>query len=417
MTFFSTLSPGRRLLSGLVLAGLLWLLPITGQAEDVSSTSLVTASQGFDLNSLFDGNRYTGSRGRDHATITLAHPEGLTGAYLNFDWEYHSFTVTETATGESHILGLEHYLHTYVDLQAVFGHPVQEVRFGFHSGAVPLLEISLFTSGPLPDWVQRWQPPADGSADLLLLSAHSDDEQLFFAGMLPYYAGELGYRVQVAYLTNHRNISHQRCHEALDGLWAVGVRQYPIFGDFGDYYSTRLNDAINSYTYQGVSQETLLDYAVTLLRRFRPLVAVSHDLQGEYGHGAHMLCAQLLTQAAEISHDENTFPDSAGKYGCWETPKIYLHLYENNPILLDYDRPLERFGGMTAFQVSKTLGFPCHVSQVPDFQWYYYGAQKATDISKYSPCQFGLWFSSVGADVEKHDLFEHISPDFREKIQ
>jgi LmbE family N-acetylglucosaminyl deacetylase len=45
----------------------------------------------------------------------------------------------------------------------------------------------------------------EGGADLVLFSAHGDDEHLFFAGLLPTYAEERGYRVQVVYLTDHRN--------------------------------------------------------------------------------------------------------------------------------------------------------------------------------------------------------------------
>ena len=37
-------------------------------------------------------------------------------------------------------------------------------------------------------------------ADMLLLPTHADDEHLWFGGTMPYYAGELGYKVQVGLL-------------------------------------------------------------------------------------------------------------------------------------------------------------------------------------------------------------------------
>ena len=96
------------------------------------------------------------------------------------------------------------------------------------------------------------------------------------------------------------------------------------------------------------------------------------------------------------------------KHSVLGVPKAYLHLYQENPIVMDWDQPLESFGGMTAFRVTKELGFACHVSQYYDFAWYISGAYKATDISQFSPCEYGLYRSTVGPDVAKNDLFENV---------
>ena len=392
---------------------ILFLLPLHAKADTESTADYVTGSQGFSrLSALFDGDTKHGPRGQDHASITFALPKNYRYAYLIFDTEYDPFTVTNEETGEYISAGDECFLHTLVDLDALFDTRPQTVTFRFDNGPVPLLELTLLEDGPLPSWVQQWLPPVENGADLVLFSTHADDEQLFFAGLLPYYAGQLNYRVQVVYLTNHRNLSEDpniRCHEALDGLWAVGVRHYPVFGSFGDYYSRREEDAINQYAMAGVSQETLLDFVVTQLRRFRPLVAVGHDLKGEYGHGAHCLYADLLTQAIDAAADDSQFEASAAQYGPWQTPKLYLHLYEENQITLDWDQPLSAFDGLTAFQVTKQLGFPAHASQQWGFAWYMSGIDRAADIPKYSPCNYGLWRSTVGPDVEKKDFFESLT--------
>ena len=270
----------------------------------------------------------------------------------------------------------------------------------------------MFTQGQVPQWVQQWQSPVENGADLVLFSTHADDEQLFFAGVLPYYAGERGDRVQVVYMTNHRNLPKEgylRGHEALDGLWAVGVRNYPVFGEFADYFCKGKQGAIEVYRYMGVEPEEILGYVVEQLRRFKPLVAVGHDLNGEYGHGAHMLYADLLTQAVELATNPESYPESAQNYGTWDTPKVYLHLYEENQITMDWDRPLEHFGGMTAFEVTKNKGFPCHVSQAQDFAWYMSGIDRAADIQKYSPCLYGLYRTTVGPDQEQNDFFENLT--------
>ena len=125
-----------------------------------------------------------------------------------------------------------------------------------------------------------------------------------------------------------------------------------------------------------------------------------------------MLYADLLTQALEAAADESQFPESARRYGVWDTPKTYLHLYEENPIVMDWDRPLSRFDGMSAYQVTKQLGFPCHASQTDQYYWYFnwnLGTEDhATDIQRYSPCLYGLYRSTVGEDVEKNDFFENL---------
>lgn len=404
-------------LKKLFLAALLLLcLPLTVHAQaarDISGPELVTESSGIpSVSALFDGDRVSGRKTGDGACLTLQSPEGFGSAYLIFDREYGAFTVTDEDTGETQTVGQEGFLHTFLDLEALFGHAPQGLTLRFENGPAALLELTLFTPGEVPDWVQRWAAPVENGADLVLFSTHADDEQLFFAGVLPYYAGERGDRVQVVYMTNHRNITkdgHLRCHEALDGLWAVGVRNYPVFGGFADYYCKSLKDAVALYSYMGVEQEELLGYVVEQLRRFKPLVAVGHDLNGEYGHGGHMLYADLLTQAVELATNPECFPESAQAYGTWDTPKVYLHLYEENQITMDWDKPLEHFGGMTAFEVTKTMGFPCHKSQTQDFAWYMSGMDRAADIPKYSPCLYGLYRTTVGPDRARNDFFENLT--------
>ena len=95
--------------------------------------------------------------------------------------------------------------------------------------------------------------------------------------------------------------------------------------------------------------------------------------------------------------------------------KLYLHLYEENPVTLDLDTPLDSLGGRTPFQVTQD-GFACHKSQ--HWTWFYkwiYGAKdrpitRAADIRSYSPCRYGLYYTAVGPDEVGGDLFEHIEP-------
>ncbi len=199
----------------------------------------------------------------------------------------------------------------------------------------------------------------------------------------------------------------------LDGLWATGVRNYPVFGPFEDFRIDSKEKTYQRYeTEFGRTREELLGFVVEQLRRFRPQVVVGHDLEGEYGHGMHRVYAELLTQALPLSGDPAAYPEQT--YSPWDVPKAYLHLYQENPLVMDYDTPLEAFDGMTAFQVSQELGFPCHKSQLKykSFRHWLYGEDgsitKATQIEEYNPCRFGLYRSLVGPDTAKNDFMENI---------
>ena len=391
---------------------LLLLAPAAG-GEDVSGEECVRSANGIpELSMLFDMDMETSQQCGENAVVRLYREEGIAGLYLVFDREYDS--VTLELSGRELVVSTEGMLHDYLDVAELFETLPQEMTLTFSSGPAELGELRVFSPGEIPDWVQRWRRIPEGKADLLLLSAHGDDEQLFFAGLLPWYAGEKGYRVQVVYLTDHRNMTSCRVHEMLDGLWAVGVRDYPVFGSFDDYYTFDLADAYRYYEAAGHPRRELLAFVTEQLRRYRPLVAVTHDPMGEYGHGMHQMAADLLMEAVKISSEPDDFPEQDEKYGCWLVPKTYLHLYGEGEIVMDWDIPMEHFGGMTAYQVTKSSGFPSHVSQQKDFAWYFRGADRAAEVEKYSPCRYGLYQTAVGEDMGKGDFFEHLE-DYRKE--
>ena len=73
-------------------------------------------------------------------------------------------------------------------------------------------------------------------------------------------------------------------------------------------------------------------------------------------------------------------------------------------------KPRAANASLTAYQVTKQRGFAAHASQQWGFAWYMSGIDRAADIPKFSPCQYGLWSSIVGTDVEKNDFFECLIP-------
>ena len=388
----------------------------TARAEEpVMATKLTGkdffhASTGFPgVECLYDGIGHWGLVTSKTATLTFQAEEGIASLYIRFGRYYGTFQLIDADTGDTHDW-TQKYPNEYIDVKTLFGYTPTTLTISFQNGAATLYEIEGYTEGILPDHVQVWEEPMEGEVDLILFSTHCDDEQLFFAGVLPYYAGERNFKVQVVYLTSHlKSNGTTRMQEALDGLWTAGVRNYPIWGEYYDYPVDNLGDAYRYFNAYGWPEEEMLGFVVEQLRKFKPTVAVGHDLNGEYGHGQHMVWADLLAKAVEVSGDESQYPDSAEAYGAWDVPKTYLHLYKENPIVMDWDQPLDAFDGMTAWQVSMEA-YRCHRSQIETLEeadWYFADNETAASIVLYSPREYGLYRTTVGLDVAKDDFFEN----------
>lgn len=354
---------------------------------DVQQMS-IQVSDGQNIKGLQDKNHRTRLSFKEGTVFTVEYAEEVTGLYIIWDKLPGKWSLK--ADGEEYIYGQQDFLHEYIALEQ--GASVLEVTV---PSDMEICEFHAFENGEIPEWVQVWQEPLE-EADMLLLPTHADDEILFFGPIIPTYV-EQGYQLQVAYLTNHWK-SHVRPHELLNGLWLSGIRAYPIIGPFEDIYSSNLKHAKTLY-----DNEEVLGYLVEMIRRFKPKVIIGHDINGEYGHGVHCLNTYMLQQALEISNEESAYPESAGKYGVWDVPKTYLHLYKENTIEFEWDTPLAGFDGLTAFEVA-VEAFECHQSQKD-----YFEVTKKKNV--YGCTQFGLYRSLVGADTGQPDLFENIDWD------
>ena len=384
-------------------------------AENISGQKYMTQCTGFpSYGYFFDKVLTSGGNSDGNGSFTVAYEGGVGSIYIIFQKVFGDYTVTDNDTGTTVTVGEGQFLHDFLDMWELFGRYPTSVTVDLSGKTAYVNEVSFYTPGQVPSSVQQWKLPKDGETDLILFPTHGDDEQLFFAGILPYYAGELGYQVQVVYFTDHLNNSKVRMHEMLNGLWTVGVTTYPVFGHYEDF---RIDDKAATYnklqTY-GHSKDDMLRFVVEQLRRFKPKVIIGHDFAGEYGHGQHIIYAELVAESLTLANDPEFAPELVEQYGLWDVPKAYFHLYKENEILLDWDQPLESFNGMTAFQVTQKLGFLCHESQ----QWTWFptwingenrNITKASQIKSYSPCRYGLYHSTVGLDVEKNDFFENIT--------
>lgn len=385
------------ILTIIVLSISIMVLPVSAQADtytadntakELTATNKISISDGTGSAKLSDSNRTTKLTLKKDTVINVSNVEEMSCVYIIWDkpvgeWELKTPTNTLTC-------GKNDYIHEYISL------PVGTKEFSItipQDGTI-ICDIYTFATGKMPDWVQIWTPPYT-QADLLVMPTHGDDEFIFFGGTIPYYAVGRNLRVQVAYMTNHWGEPY-RPHEMLNSLWVSGLKNYPVMGRFPDIYSTSLEHAKKVYNYKDV-----VGYNVELIRRFKPKVIVGHDLNGEYGHGGHMINAHALADAVTISEDAAQYPESAQKYGVWDVPKTYLHLYEKNNIRMNWDEPIKGFGGKSSFEMA-VEAFACHKSQQ---KWY--SVRKTTGV--YDCQSFGLYRSLVGEDTAKNDFFENIS--------
>lgn len=376
------------------------------EAADLTSTMNITLSGGQGKGHITDGSIYTYTVFHAGETITLSSEEKIGGVYIM--WNKIPGEWTYSIGGKNYTGGKKGFLHEYIPLETASG----EVVITIPEGGAQITDIYAFSEGTLPDWVQVWDTPCE-EADIMLMPTHADDEQLFFAGILPYYSIERKLNVQVVYLTNHWDAT-TRPHEQLNGLWTVGIRNYPVIAEFPDDVRSVGDDLFDydsliALARRVYNEDEWVKFQVEMFRRFKPQVVIDHDINGEYMHGAHILNTDAVMEAVKLSNDPSYDSESADKYGLWDVPKLYLHMYKENPIVMDWDTPYESMGGRTPFEMTK-LGYACHYSQQ---HWWFTGwlnMDKATDITRYSPCDYGLYRSTVGEDIAKNDFMENITP-------
>ena len=162
------------------------VLPFTGEAtlispapaeatpaQDISSQKLLTASGGFPRNPpFFDGRWKQGKASQENAWFTLESEDGIGSLYLIFMKRENPYVIINNDTGESHTVGENLFIHDFVDLVALFGAAPSSVTVKFGAEPVYLNEVMVFTPGEVPDNVQKWEAPAEGKTDLLIMSAH-----------------------------------------------------------------------------------------------------------------------------------------------------------------------------------------------------------------------------------------------------
>lgn len=378
----------------LIIVVLLLLLPATAYAENAQEITdgyeIAFTLSDEDISALEDG------KVQSHVSLPQGEKikircENTTTIMLKwYETTDYKITFYDNNNAEKRFVSYDNrILNQYLELDGAVSLSIELPNGG------KLSDIIFYSEGEEESDTQIWKAPYK-KTDVLVISAHPDDEYLFMGGTIPYYGLERGLHVTAVWMTHQRRL---RQDEALAALWAMGVDHYPEFVGFEDRHSKTYKQGARVW-----GEEATLEKVVELYRKYKPEVVVTHDLKGEYGHGAHRVTAAMALKAARTAADKTQFPDSADKYGIWQIKKLYLHLYKENKIVMDWNQPLEAFEGKTALDMAK-IGFSYHKSQ----HKYYFSV---SDTSRNSCAKFGLAFTTVGYDKEKNDFLEKIPAEY-----
>ncbi len=411
-----------KLLGAALLAmGLLVSFALAEEAAVISAECKFRSdSEAYKFARLTDGDYavqwQSGERRNPYLTIQSKTP--MHGLYLCFREMPESYELQRKAGGkwETIVQGDTRFHHVYYELDGE-----SEIRLYSTQGKKHRLvinELFVLGEGEVPAWVQRWEETEE-KADLLLLAAHPGDELMYFGGAIPTYAAELDKSMVIAYLTYGDKI---RRSEALNGLWSLGVRNYPVFGDFPERTARTVDEAYKKA--DGVSVHTgkrqVLQWVTELFRKYRPEVVLTHDLQGEDGNGQHMMAADACIRCFNLAANPGAQPESALLYGPWEVRKLYLHGYGGEEARLHFawDAPLESQGGKTGMEAAEEA-FSHHLSQTK-LTAKIDGRSVPLSVREvggyYENTVFGLYLSRVGADADKNDFLENCDTVAEEEV-
>ena len=397
-----------------VLLILALLIAAPAQAEEAENLTaglkLKVVDKGGKTGAITDGKytTYWESSKRKEPWVIISSDKPVYGLYLCFQKMPDTYVI-QKESGDSWVTvaegGSPRFHHAFFELDGL--KKIRIMSTMENKNTMGFNEIFAFGEGEVPAWVQRWEEHA-GDTDILFLATHPDDDVLFLGSAITWYAAELKKNIMVAYVTPSNTT---RRSEALNGLWTMGVRTYPEFGDFPDKYS-KPSKLEQEYKDMG-GKEKVLDWVTELYRKYRPAVVVTQDIDGEYGHPQHKMLADAAVSCWERGADSSASPESAAVYGTWEVKKLYIHLYgeEADSTAFNWDEPLASMDGKTANEIAEEA-FSLHKTQegkgnkfngkrVP-FSVAEYG------VRRYPNNRFGLYASRVGPDESHTDFLEHI---------
>ncbi len=240
--------------------------------------------------------------------------------------------------------------------------------------------------------------PTIEKADYMTFAMHPDDDVLFLGAIYPIYEADRGLSGISMIMSTKlpEKFQRERRQEDLNGAWILGLKTQPVFGGFPDIPQNYYDKFHHTFT-----KDDVMRYAVTMIRTYRPEVVMTQDLNGEYGHWQHKVLAEGVLAAVPLAADPDYQPKGYPKTEPWEVKKLYIHLYSQNKLTLDVDRPIAALGGKSAFETA-SQAFLMHPTQTRKDNHH-------VSKTEYSLAEFGLAYTTVGEDTAgMNDMFEHI---------
>ena len=230
-------------------------------------------------------------------------------------------------------------------------------------------------------WAYDWLPPTNKIA-VLAVWAHQDDEAIFGGGSLPYYSAVL--RLPTMLLCMTGGSEPARDDELRCAAWTYGLRYEPLFGHFMNIHSNLITNSpygtntinitwdnwagvgfLGNGTNVEAGKTRAINFVAEQIRRYRPDVIITHDLNGETGHDNHKATAYAVTRAFFVAADPKATAANLVGLPPWQAQKLYVHLYHTNRLFHEHwETPYPALTNRTPHQVAN-IGLACHLSQGP----------------------------------------------------
>lgn len=376
----------------IALAALCCAAPALGvQADTVTKQCSFEVSRGR-AEYITDGDRSTAwepSGSEEKLLITL--PASGAG-YVVIEWtdEPESYIIEEYDAEKTKIASSDQTQYSGGVRQVI---PVSEsaryLLLNLMAEGQGICELSVYTRGDMPDGIQKWYSEYT-KCDMLLVAAYPGDEFVTFGGLVPMYAAQKESRLQMVYMTD---MGFERKLEALDALWSLGISNYPVFMDLKKGSGDSLEDCLDAWG----GKDRLVGAMVEVIRRCKPEVIVSHDINGEGGDSRRALTGMLMQYAVEAAADPGAYAESAEEFGTWQVKKLYLHLGTERLIEPDFNTPSDALGGLTATEAAAGA-FTNYISL----------AGKYNVASEPGSAVFSLAYSTIGDDGDRDDFYENV---------
>ena len=379
--------------------------------ESVSTDTGSSAS----LSALYDKNIETGITIAKGESLTLTAVNKISGIYII--WEAGEIPESyEIAIGDNVNSYTGKFLHEYIDLsddadehasestsnesassESESSESIEQEHSNYTCDITFLSdagikEIYVLTDGEIPSFVEMWEDTLS-DADVLIIVAHAGDETLDFGALITDTVKRA--EVQVVYMCEYVTTDEEiKEHEKLTNLWKLGIRNYPVTGEFRNKFLR--NETVAEKFY---GESNITKFVTECIRRFKAQVVVTHDTDGEYGNYVHKMLAASVRDAVSNSGISSYFLDSAQKYGTWEVKKLYFHCLSG----------VENVTMEVGFELFTDEEFETIKSQADSVLSGEWCGKHFTDVtvSSVNSIYFELSESSVGTDTG-NDITENI---------